>query len=177
MKLAFLLQYQAFPNNLAIQLKYHPQKSFLYYIPILKAQKDFLNSTNNKYLVLLYRRFMLKVAQELAKKYHFQALITGDSLGQVASQTIENITVQNSAIEIPILRPLIAQDKEDIIKLAKKIGTYELSIQPHQDCCSLFVPKHPTTKAKIEDIINQESKIDINNHIKLALEKMEAVKL
>lgn len=157
--------------------KYHPQKSFLYYIPILKAQKDFLNSTNNKYLVLLYRRFMLKVAQELAKKYHFQALITGDSLGQVASQTIENITVQNSAIEIPILRPLIAQDKEDIIKLAKKIGTYELSIQPHQDCCSLFVPKHPTTKAKIEDIINQESKIDINNHIKLALEKMEAVKL
>ena len=157
--------------------KYHPQPNALYFVPILEAQKDFLNSTDNKYLVLLYRRLMLKIAQELAKKCHFQALITGDSLGQVASQTIENIAVQNSALEMPILRPLITQDKEDIIKLAKKIGTYELSIQPHQDCCSLFVPKHPTTKAKIEDIIKQEANIDINNHLKKSLEKMEAVKL
>ncbi len=157
--------------------KYHPQPSVLYFVPILEAQKDFLNSTDNKYLVLLYRRLMLKIAQKLADRLNSQALITGDSLGQVASQTIENITVQNSAVEIPILRPLITQDKEDIIKLAKKIGTYELSIQPHQDCCSLFVPKHPTTKAKIEDIIKQEAEIDINNHIKKALEKMETVKL
>jgi thiamine biosynthesis protein ThiI len=157
--------------------KYHPQQNALYFVPILEAQKDFLNSTDNKYLVLLYRRLMLKIAQELAYKLNSQALITGDSLGQVASQTIENIAVQNSAVEIPILRPLITQDKEDIIKLAKKIGTYELSIQPHQDCCSLFVPKHPTTKAKIEDIIKQETEIDLNNHLKKALEKMEAIKL
>ena len=157
--------------------KYHPQPSTLYYVPILEAQKDFLNSIDNKYLVLLYRRLMLKIAQKLAGKLNSQALITGDSLGQVASQTIENIAVQNSAVEIPIFRPLITQDKEDIIKLARKIGTYELSIQPHQDCCSLFVPKHPTTKAKIEDIIKQEAKIDIDNHIKIALEKIETVKL
>ena len=118
---------------------------------------------------------MLKIAQEVAQNNNLNSLVTGDSLSQVASQTIENLIVQNEAVSMPILRPVISFNKEKIIKVAKKINTFPTSIEPHQDCCSLFVPKHPATKAKLEDIIREEKKLNLDKMIKDAIEKMEVI--
>ncbi len=111
--------------------------------------------------VVLYRRQMLRVASELAKAHYASALITGEALAQVASQTLENLTVIAQATTLPILRPCIGHDKIETIGLAERIGTFETSILPYDDCCSLFVPKHPATRAKLEDVLALESKLDI----------------
>ena len=116
---------------------------------------------------------MLKIAQDIADKNNLNCLVTGDALSQVASQTIENLTVQNDAVSMPILRPVISFNKEDVIKIARKIGTFSISIEPHADCCSLFVPKHPATKAKIKDIIREEKKLDLEKLIDQALKNKE----
>ncbi|MBM4177393.1 tRNA 4-thiouridine(8) synthase ThiI, partial [Candidatus Gribaldobacteria bacterium] len=106
----------------------------------------------------LYRRAMVKIAEKIAEKEKAKALITGENLGQVASQTIENISVVEKATNLPIIRPLITDDKQEIIEKAKKIGTYEISILPQQDCCSRFLPKNPETKAQLKDILAEEKK-------------------
>jgi len=157
--------------------KFQPVTTTLFLIPFLEAQKEIYFKIERKFLVLLYRRLMLKVSQEIAKKYKCQALVTGDSLGQVASQTIENLSIQDSAIRIPILRPLITYHKEEIIQIAQKIGTYLISIKPHQDCCTLFVPKHPIIKAKIREIIQEEKKFDSDKLIKAMIQKRQIIKI
>ncbi len=111
-----------------------------------------------KEMTILSRRFMVRIAEEIALSNGLDALITGESLGQVASQTIEGISVVNSAVSIPILRPLIGLDKIDIIDISKDIDTYQLSILPYDDCCTLFSPKHPVTKPKLIDIESSEKK-------------------
>ena len=118
---------------------------------------------------------MIRMAEILAKKENVKALVTGESLGQVASQTLENIQAINEASSLPILRPLVGTDKEDIINQARIIGTFEISSAPYEDCCSLFVPKHPETKAKLSDILNEEKKIDLNEMINKALNKIEKI--
>src|SRR5690606_829054 len=109
----------------------------------------------------------------IANKNHINALITGENLGQVASQTIEGISVINAAVNIPILRPLIGFDKVDIIDLAREIETYETSILPYEDCCTLFLPKHPVTRPKLENIEKSEENIDIERLIENALKTMK----
>jgi len=125
-------------------------------IPFLEFQKKVLTKTPAKYRVILYRREMMRQAEKLAQQIGARAIITGEALGQVASQTIENLAVIEQAVNLPVLRPLICFDKQEIIKLAQKIGTYEISTEPHQDCCSLFVPEHPATKANLADILKVE---------------------
>jgi thiamine biosynthesis protein ThiI len=120
--------------------------------------------------VILYRRFMMRLAEQIAQKERARGLITGDSVGQVASQTIENIDVVSRAVEMPILRPVVGDDKIEIIAIARRIGTYEISIQPDQDCCSLFVPKHPETRARLETIERSEAKLDVASAMTEALE-------
>lgn len=149
----------------------------LYLVPIVDAQKELVGQSNQVYLVLLYRRLMLRIAQAIAGKEQAQAIVTGDSLGQVASQTIDNIAIQSQAVKLQTIRPLIALDKEEIITRAKQLGTYETAILPHQDCCSLFVPKHPATKARMEDVLREEEKSDIDKLLHNALEKVEIVNL
>ena len=161
--------------TLATALSDYLPSAKLYMVPIFPIQQKLYSECDNKYLVLLYRRVMLKIAQTIAEENHLNSLVTGDSLSQVASQTIENLVVQNRAVSMPILRPIISFNKDQIINVARKIDTFSTSIEPHQDCCSLFVPKHPATKAKIEDIIREEKKLNLDKMIKQAIEKMEII--
>lgn len=130
-------------------------------------------STPPPFRVVLYRRMMLRIAQELAREERCWGLVTGDSLGQVASQTPENLTVVEEAADIPILRTLIGMDKREIIDEAKRIRTYETSIEPDQDCCKLFTPPHPSTKTRIDDLRKVERSLDISQLVKQGLERAE----
>ncbi|PIP17760.1 MAG: tRNA 4-thiouridine(8) synthase ThiI [Parcubacteria group bacterium CG23_combo_of_CG06-09_8_20_14_all_35_9] len=143
--------------------------SKLYFVPFLKIQKEIAISTLVQYRIILYRRMMFRIAEEVAQKEKSLALITGESVGQVASQTLDNISAISEVAKIPILRPLIGEDKQEIIERAKAIGTYDISILPFEDCCSLFVPKHPTTKANIDLVKNEEKKLKIKTLIREAL--------
>jgi thiamine biosynthesis protein ThiI len=141
-------------------LKYQPNLK-VYFVPFQKAQLEIKAKTPAKYRVLLYRRLMLKIAEKIAQKENCQALITGESLGQVSSQTLFNIKIIEESVKIPILRPLIGWDKQEIISLAKKIKTYNISIKPQEDCCTLFVPKHQTAQGNIDIVKKLEKKIKI----------------
>lgn len=129
--------------------------------PMLEVQKRIMTQTHEKVRVLLYRRHMLRVAQAHAHRLGAKALVTGESLAQVASQTLENMIAVEAAVDMTVLRPLIGFDKSEIMEKARDIGTYETSIIPHQDCCTLFTPRHPATKARAEDLAREEEKIDV----------------
>jgi thiamine biosynthesis protein ThiI len=107
------------------------------------------------------RRFMMRIAERIALKKGCGALITGESLGQVASQTIESITVTNAAVSLPVFRPLIGMDKDDIIAVSKKIDTFDISIRPYEDCCTVFLPKNPVIHPRLQDVLEMESKLDV----------------
>ena len=124
----------------------------------------------NKLWVILFRRAMINIASRIAEKIDAPALISGESVGQVASQTLSNIRATAEAADRPILRPLCGMNKEDIVKMAEKIGTYEISIEPYEDCCSFFVPIHPETKANLNHVIKVESAIDFSDLFDEAME-------
>lgn len=154
--------------------RYQP-KIKLYLVPFASAQREILINNLPENRMILYRRLMLKISSKIAQKERCSAVVTGESLGQVASQTIENIRVIEEGCEFLILRPLISEDKENIIKKAKMIGSYDISILPHDDCCLRFIPQHPKTKADIAEIMDEERKIDINKTVDQALKEAEAV--
>jgi len=158
-----------------IFLNYQP-KLKVYFIPFSEIQKKIKTSIPAKYRVLFYRRLMLEIAQIIAQKENYQALITGESLGQVSSQTLPNLQITQENIKTPILRPLIGMDKEEIICLAKQIKTFEISIQPQEDCCTLFVPKHQTADAKIEIIKKLEKNLKLSRLVLMALKQAEIIK-
>lgn len=148
----------------------------LYLAPIIDFQKEVVKKSDPKYRIILYRRLMYKVAERVAAKCGAKALVSGDNLGQVASQTIENLAVVGDGLALPIMRPLIGFDKEEIIALAKKINTYDVSIERHDDCCSIFSPKNPATKSRLDDIIKEEKKLKINRWVERVLQAIEARK-
>jgi tRNA uracil 4-sulfurtransferase len=145
--------------------------SKLYLVPFADIQKEILLKTKASLRVLFYRRFMFMISQTLAEKEKAKVLITGENIGQVASQTLENISVIEEAISLPVLRPLICYDKEEIINKAKEIKTFEISILPHQDCCARFLPPNPETKASLKEIKAEEEKINSKKIIKEAILK------
>jgi len=147
--------------------------SRLYLVPFGEAQQEVVVNTPAPYRVLLYRRLMARIAEHLASLEGAKALVTGESLGQVASQTLENLTVIEEAVKLPLLRPLIGMDKEEITEQAKEIGTYEISIQPDQDCCTLFVPRHPATRATMDDIGRAEMTLDLDRLVKAGAERTD----
>ena len=147
----------------------------IFSINLLHIQKEINRSCPEDEMTILSRRFMMRIAERFAQPRGYNALITGENLGQVASQTIQSVDVINRAVDMPILRPLVGMDKVDIIKWAKDIETYETSIQPFEDCCSVFLPKHPVTKPKLEDIINSESALDIEALVTDALSNIKIV--
>ena len=155
-----------------IFLKYQPYLK-VYFIPFQKAQLEIKAKAPANYRVLLYRRLMLKIAEKIAKKENCKVLATGESLGQVSSQTLPNIKIVEEAAEMPVLRPLIGFDKEEIIKLAEKIGSFSASIKPQEDCCTLFVPKHQTAEGNIDIIKEIEKKIDSQKIIREILKEIE----
>ena len=147
----------------------------LFLVPFLDVQKKIMNKAPNKYWVILFRRAMVRLSCIIAKKINAKALVTGENVGQVASQTLSNINVVSEPADIPILRPLIGYNKKEIINLATKIKTYEISILPYEDCCGFFVPKHPETKAKIDIIKDCEKdiKLDLKSLSDQIIKKME----
>lgn len=142
--------------------------SKIYFIPFLDIQKKIVSNSPPSYRVIFYRRAMLRIAELIAKKEKALALVTGDSVGQVASQTLENIYAISEATTLPILRPLIGINKEEIINLSKKIGTFKISSFAVNDCCNLFIPTHPETKANLEEIKKIEAKFNIDNLLNIA---------
>lgn len=155
-----------------IFLSYQPNLK-LYLIPFTNIQKEIKTKTNPKYRVLLYRRMMLRIAKKIAEKENCQALVTGESLGQVSSQTLNNMQITQKSVNQLILRPLIGMNKEEIMNLAKRINTYEISIEPQEDCCTLFVPKKQTAEGKLEKVKKLEEELEINALINNSLKNME----
>lgn len=136
--------------------------SRLWLVPFGELQSEIVTAAPQELRVVLYRRFMIRIAEEIAGHQGAEALVTGESLGQVASQTLRNMRAIDQAVrELPILRPLVGRDKVEIEALARKIGTYEISIQPHQDCCVLFVPRQVTTRASLTELEEAESNLDV----------------
>lgn len=139
-------------------------------VNLLPAQMAIRSKAPENEGTILTRRFMIRIANIIAEEVHANALITGESLGQVASQTAESLAVTDAVANLPILRPLIAYDKRDIIGIAKDIGCYDISIEPFEDCCTVFLPKHPVTKPRLENILRSEEKLDISGLVQEVLE-------
>ena len=142
-------------------LSIYTGKTRLYSMNILKIQEAINSKTKKELATILTRRVMMRLAERLSETMNYQALITGESLGQVASQTMGGLTCTNASMErLPVFRPLIGMDKTEIIDIAKEIGTYEKSIEPFEDSCVIFAPKHPVTNPKLEDVLAEEEKIE-----------------
>ena len=150
-------------------------RSTVYLVPFAELQQIIVAATPAPFRVLLYRRMMTRIAQRVATMANAEALVTGESLAQVASQTLTNLRTIEAIADIPILRPLIGEDKAEIIEKAQRIGTFDVSTRPHQDCCSLFVPKHPATRASLTELADAESGLDIETLVENALNNLEKI--
>ena len=159
--------------DLVEHLNRHQYESNLFMAPLGEIQKKIILTCPPSYRVVLYRRFMVRITEVLARRNRAKAIITGESCGQVASQTLENIAVVDQSAGIPILRPLIGHNKEEIVNMAQNIGTFTTSILPDQDCCTLFVPKHPETKADLDTVLRLEESLSVDEIVNDAVENTE----
>ncbi len=146
-------------------------------VPFTHIQEEIRENCPEEYFTLIMRRFMMRISEQIAIRNGCKALVTGENLGQVASQTMEALRVTEECVSLPVLRPLIGMDKTDIVKIARNIGTFETSILPYEDCCTVFTPRHPRTKPKIEDVLQVESVLDVEGLIQEALNGVERVRL
>ena len=157
-------------RQLIALLTRHQFLSRLYLVPFGEIQRQIVAAVNRPLRVVLYRRMMMRIAEGVARNEKAKALVTGESLGQVASQTLENMSVIEQAATLPILRPLVGMDKQEIIDQARRIGTFDISSIPDQDCCQLFVPKHPATKARIREVEESETSFNVQELMRLGVE-------
>lgn len=146
-------------------------------ISLTKIQEELKNNCEEDYFTLLLRRFMMHLAQRVAELYNCKAIITGESLAQVASQTMQAIAVTDAAVDMPVFRPAIGLDKEEIIRIARDIGTFETSILPFEDCCTVFTPRHPRTKPELEKVMAQQNRVDFAALADEAFESMYTVEI
>ncbi|MFW6269651.1 MAG: tRNA uracil 4-sulfurtransferase ThiI [Bacillota bacterium] len=149
----------------------------LYISDFSDIQRSIKKNCEDKLTITIMRRMMFRIASRIARKYGNQALLTGENIGQVSSQTIENISVINAVTDIPVLRPLITFDKQEIIQIAKQIGTYETSILPYEDCCTIFVPEHPETKPTFTEVDNSENNLEVKKLVKEAVKNTEIINI
>ena len=149
----------------------------LYVVKFTEIQEEIHKKCSEEFMITMMRRFMMRITERLANYHGGQAIITGESLGQVASQTTESITSSNSVVTMPVFRPLIAFDKLETIEIANKIGTYETSILPYEDCCTVFLPKFPAIKPRIDRVLKEESRLDVEELIKRAMQNVEVIEL
>ncbi|MDI9514559.1 MAG: tRNA uracil 4-sulfurtransferase ThiI [Bacillota bacterium] len=147
----------------------------LYVVPFTEIQMAIHQKCPVEYLTIIMRRYMMKIAERIAHNNGALALITGEAIGQVASQTMESLLVTDSAVNLPVYRPLIGMDKSEVVNLAKHVGTYDTSILPYEDCCTLFVARHPATRPSLEKTLDYESVLDEEQMIAKALEEVETV--
>ena len=146
-------------------------------VPLTEIQEQIRKQCPEEYFTLITRRFMMRIADRLAKEFDCRALVTGENLGQVASQTMEALRVSEDVTDLPVLRPLIGMDKEEIVRIARHIGTFDTSILPYGDCCTVFTPRHPKTKPHVEEVREIESVLDIDGLVSRAMEQREVVKV
>lgn len=144
-------------------------RMIVHIIPFTEIQEEIRKNCPEEYFTLIMRRFMMRLAEAVAVKAGASALVTGESLGQVASQTIKALGVTEDVTHLPVLRPLIGSDKVEIIRTAREIGTYDTSILPYEDCCTVFTPRHPATRPVLEDVVKAESVLDIDGLVEKAL--------
>lgn len=156
-------------KELARILKGYTGNINLYIVPFTKIQMQIIEKCRKDELTIIMRRFMMRIACDMAGKYNINSVTTGESIGQVASQTMESLIVSNEVADRPVFRPLIAMDKIDIMEIARQIGTYETSILPYEDCCTIFVPKHPKTRPRLQEIKRSEQILDINSLVNEAI--------
>lgn len=146
-------------------------------INLLPIQEEIVCNCPEDETTILVRRFMMRIAEKIAVKQNALMLITGENLGQVASQTAEALVVTDQSVSMPVMRPLIGMDKVEIMDMARRIGTYEKSIEPYEDCCTVFLPKHPVTKPRLEKILKSESKLDVEKLVEMAVDSAEQVEI
>ena len=150
----------------------------LHIVPFTDIQLDIIDKCPKNYLTIIMRRLMMRIAEKIARESGAMALITGESIGQVASQTMESLVVTDNAVDMPVFRPCIGMDKEEIVTISKKIDTYETSILPYEDCCTIFVPKHPKTKPSISEIQEAEKLLtDPEGMMEKAIQDREIIDL
>jgi len=157
-------------EELASILAIYCSRFKMHTINLLPVQEQLAMNCPEEEMTILLRRFMMRIGEAVAQNQNCSMLITGESLGQVASQTAESIVVTDAAVTMPVMRPLIAMDKVDIMAIAKEIGTYEISIQPYEDCCTVFLPKHPITKPRINKILDSEAVLDVEGLVASAVD-------
>ena len=161
--------------SLAKKLSQYTGVIRLHCVSLTEAQEEMATKCEERLFTLLLRRFMMRTAEQIARKSGANALITGESLGQVASQTLLSMVVTDDAAHMPVFRPCIGLDKEEIVVRARQIGTFEISTLPYEDCCAMFTPKHPNTRPKLEDILAEEAKLDVEGLVARALESDQIV--
>ena len=155
--------------ELARELTAYCGRMIVHIVPFTEIQEEIRRHCPEDYFTLIMRRFMMRLAQAIAKKAGARALITGESLGQVASQTMQALGVTEDVVDLPVLRPLIGMDKVEIIRIAREIGTFDTSILPSEDCCTVFTPRHPCTKPNLEAVREAEAALDIDGLVARAL--------
>ncbi len=161
--------------ELASILARYTSRITLYIVPFTDIQLEIRDNAPEEHMTLLMRRYMMRIAERIARRTGSEALVTGESVGQVASQTLAALNVTNAVVDMPILQPLIGMDKLEIIERAYKIETYETSILPYEDCCTVFTPSHPTTNPKLKNIEKSESNLRVEELIEKALEGVEKI--
>lgn len=147
--------------TLARLMSNYTGRMYVHVISLTHIQEEIKRCCDEEYFTLVLRRFMMRIANKMARRDSCGAIITGESLGQVASQTLAALNVTDSAVDMPVFRPCIALDKEEIISISRKINTFETSILPYEDCCTVFTPKHPKTRPEINQVVEQENRLDI----------------
>ena len=163
--------------SLAKKIKKYIGAKYMYICSMTKLQEEFHANCKTEYAINLLRRSMIRVANMICDKYKYKTIITGESLGQVASQTIESLSSTNSVARYPVLRPLISFNKDEIINIAKEIDTYETSILPYEDCCTVFLPRNPVIKPKIKDAEYEELKVDLDQLLSVIIDNIEIIDL
>ena len=149
----------------------------VFIIPFTEIQEEIRRKCPEDHFTLIMRRFMMRLANELALELRCRALVTGENLGQVASQTMQALAVSEDVTTMPVLRPLIGMDKEEIVKLARHIGTFDTSILPYEDCCTVFTPRHPKTKPSVEEAREYEAALDVEGLCRRAMENREMIRV
>lgn len=148
---------------------------YFHVVPFTRIQEEIKNNCPEEYFTIIMRRFMMKISQRIADEFECQALVTGESIGQVASQTVEAMRCTEEVCHMPVFRPLIGMDKEEIITIARKIGTFDTSIEPYEDCCTVFTPRHPRTRPEISFILDAESKYNFDPLVEEAVKNTKRI--
>ena len=149
----------------------------MHIVPFTEIQLEIKEKCPPEQLTLIMRRFMMAISEKVAQKVNAKALVTGESIGQVASQTVEALCVTNDAVHLPVFRPVIGMDKEEIVEIARRIDTFETSVLPYEDCCTIFTPRHPLTKPKLENIVKSEGLLDFEGLVASAVAGIETIEV